>query len=704
MDRTAFNNTNKPVSDGLGSSDVAARQMNEILLTRIGHLLRSLFCCINPFKTRRSPQRQREGCPTSHSQDVDNIERSNGSMSVLVEEFSHEDDDHSYSTDNLAEFHRNHQDEYPYASKGDAMNRLLRMCEGKYSFSLIELEFILHRYPDLHDPEREFLPLHVACRNNAPISVIRALLKAWPNAVQTRSSEGTLPLHEACFWAKSLKTLQLLIEAYPNSIKQGRYRTEKLFPLHIALRNFAVPIDVIRYLVEQWPASVKVRIDEMDKFALHCACENGLSLSVIRFLVEQWPFALRTKSEFGLPLHYACRQTRSSSDTIAYLIDTWPDSIKVFDNDSCLPLRDACIHHAQSSDIIQLLIDKWPGAASVANPSDGCWPLHLACREKASLAVLKLLIKTWPSALREKDNKGRLPLHYICEHNLVKGSPCLEKVQLMVKSWPRSLQIRTSDGSLPLHTACSCSQATEVMRYLVESYPQAVHIPDCFRRSLLHIACKSWFGKQISLQQLETIDYLVRAWPESVQRPYSDLHQDDSTGQIVLDVACDQCKSPSTKLIHLLTRGNPPLHYVCANECTLWMPTRLQTIAFLSSLYPDEMMRFHNGMLPIHVACRARAPRAVLECLVQQCPQVIHMVTKDMKDSLLHCYFSSTRRTTSHDLHLNWSWSTITYLVEVHPEALNYPNRRGWLPIHIAAMHDAPLDMLFYLATRCPLF
>jgi len=488
-------------------------------------------------------------------------------------------------------------------------------------------------------------------------------------------------------------------------MRQGQHRENILYPLHIACRNSPTSVIHIRILVESWPESVKIRI-KMDMIALHCACDSGASLSVIRYLVEQWPFSLQTKSKFGLPLHYACCQTRKSSfETIAYLIDSWPDSIKVSDSDSLLPLHEACIHHGENPDIIQLLIDKWPDAVRLANPSDGCLPLHLACREKSSLAVLQLLIKAWPSALREKDNKGLLPLHYICEHNLIKGSPCLEKVLLIVESWPKSLQIETSEGSLPLHIACSYPQTTSVVRYLVDSYPQAVQMPDGFRRSPLHIAYQFLFCEKVTSEQWETIDYLVRAWPESIPIPYSDFQQNDSTGQAILDLACDQCKSPSTQFIHLLTRGDPPLHFACANDCTAWIPTRLNTIRHLLSMYPDEMMQFHNGMLPIHLACHARAPRVVLECLVKQSPGVIRMATMDTKDSLLHCYFSSTRRTTttSDKQQHDWCWSTMTYLVELHPEALNCPNRGGWLPLHIAAMQDAPLDMLYYLTRRNPL-
>jgi len=774
------NDRNNPAREedgpGVDNDDVnPAKQImttQQNLLTRISHLLCSLFYCCCGAKEgaisedgTEKPQQQRQegenGSTTSYSPDLHNNNNNNGSVSMsAVDEFRHDEHDHSNNNSTEQRVHVGSTNEETFYSNNNteeegeeeeesvnieeavslqsAVDHLFIICMGKSTFTMAELEYLLQTYPEaakswrstvenhysVCDPDVEefILPLHAACRKNAPISVIQTLLTAWPDAVwmwsssfeHQRSDEGTLPLHEACRSAKSLATIQLLLKASPNMIRQGRYSRKEgiLYPLHIALRNFAVSVDVIQYLVEQWPESLQVRLDNDDetgKLAMHYACEKGLSCSVIRFLVEQWPAAVREKSELSLPLHYACRQARSSSDTIAYLIDAWPDSIKVLDGHSRLPLHDACIHHAENPDVIKLLVDKWPDAAHVANPSDGCLPLHLACREKASLEVLQLLVQTWPSAVREKDNEGLLPLHYICEKKFVKGNPCLEKVQLLVESWPESPQIKTADGILPLHAACSYPQATSVVRYLVDSYPQAVRIQDRFRRLPLHNACKQC-SRKVSLQQLETIAYLVDTWPESVQVPYSELFPVGCTGQLVLDLACDQCKLLSNEFIHLLTRGIPPLHFACANDCTSWIPHRWNTIQRLLSLYPNEMLQFHNGMLPIHLACRASAPRVVLECLVKQCPEVIDMVTLDTKDSLLDCYFASTQRrrtTTSNKLHQqqlhDWCWSTMMYLVELHPKALNCPNREGWLPLHIAAMHDAPLDMLYYLARRSPL-
>jgi len=142
-------------------------------------------------------------------------------------------------------------------------------------------------------------PLHEACRNNAPISVIRALLRAWPVATQagaSSSDDSPIPLHDACRCGKSLETIQLLVEAYPDSLAVTRLarheapgcdpRSVRLLPLHEALSNADdVSLEIIQFLVQQ-------RLEAMwwqmldGGVALHWACYNGVLLPIIRYLVE----------------------------------------------------------------------------------------------------------------------------------------------------------------------------------------------------------------------------------------------------------------------------------------------------------------------------------------------------------------------------------------------------------------------------------
>jgi len=114
-------------------------------------------------------------------------------------------------------------------------DQLFEICQGE-----------LHSHHDCHNAELYLMrnpdeakatvdgmhPLHVACLNYALFSLISALFEAWPESVRERGRSGAL--------------------------SQDYTR----LPLHDALSNPDVSLEIIRYLVYQWPESVKVQEDE----------------------------------------------------------------------------------------------------------------------------------------------------------------------------------------------------------------------------------------------------------------------------------------------------------------------------------------------------------------------------------------------------------------------------------------------------------
>jgi len=199
------------------------------------------------------------------------------------------------------------------AQQAAAVNRLfeiLRTEESSHEFA-DEVESLLQQFPEgakaLEQERYSHMypyPLHMACRNNAPISVIRALLKAWPRAVFSRTfnapdavrtrpwrqgQDGELPLQCACFCGKSLSTIQLLVDAWPDCWNLSQ-RSE--WPLYHALRNADVSYEIIEYLVQKWPQSidyVQAYGDDYSGYALHWECSSAVSLSIIQFLYQQAP-------------------------------------------------------------------------------------------------------------------------------------------------------------------------------------------------------------------------------------------------------------------------------------------------------------------------------------------------------------------------------------------------------------------------------
>ncbi len=120
-------------------------------------------------------------------------------------------------------------------------------------------------------------------------------------------------------------------------------------------------------------------------------------------------------------------------------------------------------------------------------------------------------------------------------------------------------------------------------------------------------------------------------------------------------------------------------------------------------LFPQDGMVFDDGMLPFHCACRAGAPQSFLNWWWKKCPDVVLVITMDTGDTSLHCYLSAshTLNAASHGQRQQY-FLAIQFLVEKHPDALHSINKRGMLPFQMAAICQAPLDVLFYLACQNP--
>jgi len=197
--------------------------------------------------------------------------------------------------------------------------------------------------------------------------------------------------------------------------------------------------------------------------------------------------------------------------------------------------------------------------------------------------------------------------------------------------------------------------------------------------------------------------------------------------RLALDMICyPKAKQPLTmEFVLLLTNGTPPLHFACSQPCYSWFLYWKQTLEKLAALSaPKDWRRFHQGMLPLHCTCWSHAKKGILLWISEKYPEALCTGTVDTMDYPLHCYLSlllktattrvpdtTTSTTTMQDdsvaslsppLLPMYSFSTVQYLVKQYSAALHRANQSGWLLVHLAAMHNAPLNIVFYLACNNP--
>ena len=90
------------------------------------------------------------------------------------------------------------------------------------------------------DPPCHSLPLLMALRRKAPLHVIQALLKEYPESTQRREYYGMLPLHVACQSGASLEIVQAIHQLYPQAAQT--MDLSGMLPLHLAVQFGSVSL------------------------------------------------------------------------------------------------------------------------------------------------------------------------------------------------------------------------------------------------------------------------------------------------------------------------------------------------------------------------------------------------------------------------------------------------------------------------------
>ena len=159
------------------------------------------------------------------------------------------------------------------------------------------LKSIHSRNPDSirrQDSNRS-LPLHIACRTNAPIKVLRFFVGQDAAMLYMFDSAGSAPIHEACRGGASLEKIKLLVEK-GGAVTLRALDFNAALPLHILCQSNP-SVDVVKYMVQLFPISVSQKTSA-GALPFMLACEGPASESVLQFLLTKHPKALVAMKEY----------------------------------------------------------------------------------------------------------------------------------------------------------------------------------------------------------------------------------------------------------------------------------------------------------------------------------------------------------------------------------------------------------------------
>jgi ankyrin repeat protein len=250
------------------------------------------------------------------------------------------------------------------------------------------------------------LPLHIACYGNCSITVFREILFNYPDAVKVKNYHDSLPIHilsQYCYHHPSAG------KSSTNKGRGGGGRSQEddgdgkegedddgqdgIHPISDNLEKF-------RLLISSYPLGLEIP-DGNGLIPLQIAAFYNRCVEYHHFLFEHYPNAIsKTVNETGrLPLHYNTVYCYSSK-IMKYLLDVYPDAIKVMDYNQRLPIHTliARTEYVTPSRLrcLRLLLDEYPISANMRD-KDGQTPLDLARRNDLGDLIIRLLLKADPS-------------------------------------------------------------------------------------------------------------------------------------------------------------------------------------------------------------------------------------------------------------------------------------------------------------------
>ena len=333
--------------------------------------------------------------------------------------------------------------------------------------------------------DKDRLPLHCALMspNPPPVEVVNALIKESPNSLRARGVENRVALHmAAAFPMTSYENTKAVMEAFPDAV--DIQDEDESLPLHLASwgGNFPDAYPVVKMMLDHKPSLLKV-VDGDQETPLTLMAKYGrTSAEAAGYLLRLDPKAVvndRDEFEGNTVLHHAVASSHDQNSTIYQpFLGIHPEMAMIPNRVKKLPLHVSVWKCCANPQMILELIDVSPQAVSMPDEK-GMLPLHHACNVGvADDAVVEKLIELHPKGVKTIA-QGHLPLHYALAHPAREGEE-VERVNRIIlrllKEFPAAAKIRDDKSGLyPFHTAVATKRNANILKLLMSLAPETVH-------------------------------------------------------------------------------------------------------------------------------------------------------------------------------------------------------------------------------------
>ena len=162
---------------------------------------------------------------------------------------------------------------------------------------------------------------------------------------------------------------------------------------------------------------------------------SAMDIEIVKLLLDQHPASVRLRDaqSGSLPLHLALQHNPRATDVIEHFLNLYPRSVTMPDGDGRLPLHLALIWESPTWEIVLSLS---PTTLETRDPVTGLLPFQLAAMSKSDNSTPEN--DTREGGQESDDGGGELESLSTC-FSLLRMSPCLANGLAIVKPRPQSL-------------------------------------------------------------------------------------------------------------------------------------------------------------------------------------------------------------------------------------------------------------------------
>jgi len=240
------------------------------------------------------------------------------------------------------------------------------------------------------------LPIHQACINNAPVSVMKALIEAYPDSGAAADMNDRVPLHHAAVHGTNIQTVEILLSSCPGSANL----VDVYGKTPAMCLNTSNPLGTNRKLHNEMIQLLSQPV-------------KGESVKIISSVVNAFDEDSSSRKQYTEL--FTAIQNKEWNRTLDLIqkcpskAEEWSTHV-AFDGETIwkrLPIHEACINNAPVK-VIQAIFNAHPAGVEAMDLNDRL-PLHHAAVHGVDIEVVTILLRAYPDAVEQEDQFGKTP-------------------------------------------------------------------------------------------------------------------------------------------------------------------------------------------------------------------------------------------------------------------------------------------------------